>query len=202
MAMLSCAPLRPANIELACFRTVRKDTFHGKTFFACLAASTFCVVLLPLFVTGTTSFGAAREECYDRTVERLHSSFFDIGSQVVHDPTQDHNFDNVNTRHLFPVHLFNSIATVVSLFGFCVWLFFSPHTSDRTQNLDRTCKTMISMHFTDLFLMSACSVVPRVCVASGKLLCPSMVGEPPCHGGGIVGELHFIGPHFRRWWPH
>ena len=53
-------------------------------------------------------------------------------------------------RALFPFHLFNSIATVMSLFGFWVWLFFSPHNSDGARELDRTC-TKITIAFLQQF---------------------------------------------------
>jgi hypothetical protein len=61
---------------------------------------------------------------------------FDVDSKY-YDPEWD--MDDAADWHLFPVHLFNSIATVMSLFGFWVWLFFSPHNSDVARALDRTC---------------------------------------------------------------
>jgi hypothetical protein len=39
---------------------------------------------------------------------------------------------------LFPMHIFKSAATFMSLFGFLVWLFCGPHLGARAENLDRT----------------------------------------------------------------
>jgi hypothetical protein len=121
------------------FLAVRKGTFRTKTFYACLAATTLFFALLPLVVTGTASFGAAREGCYAKTVVRLNAVFLDVDS-LRYDPdwNEEDNFDGHANRHLFPIHHFNSISTVVSLFGFGVWLFFSPHNSDAAKDLDRT----------------------------------------------------------------
>ena len=41
-------------------------------------------------------------------------------------------------RLLLPLHIFNSLSTVTSLFGSGVWLFFSPHQPDVAKDLDRT----------------------------------------------------------------
>jgi hypothetical protein len=74
--------------------------------------------------------------CYGRAFAYRNVTRFDVDSQH-HDPEWDMD-DSVNW-HLFPVHLFNSISTAMSLFGFWVWLFFSPHNSDVARQLDRTC---------------------------------------------------------------
>ena len=134
MRMPTCST--PAAIELGWFLAVRKETFRVETLYACLAAITVCVALLPLTLTGTASFGAAREECYVKTVVRLKGLYLNIDS-----PKYDPNWreEDKATNHLFPTHSFNSMSTVVSLFGFGVWLFFSPHNSDAAQDLDRTC---------------------------------------------------------------
>jgi hypothetical protein len=68
----------------------------------------------------------------------------DADSLFIYNPEWD--MQDAATYDLLPLHLFNSIAVVVSLFGFCVWLFFSPHMSKVAQNLDRTCTKL------DLFL--------------------------------------------------
>jgi len=122
--------------ELACCLVVRSETFYAKTFFTCQSVATLLVILLPLFVTNTASYGAASKECYDRKFARLNVRFFDVDSQH-YDP--EWNMDDDATWHIFPAHLFNSISTVMSLFGFWVWLFFSPHNSDVARALDRTC---------------------------------------------------------------
>ena len=124
-----------AAAELACFLTTRSEAFHPKAFITGIIAITLCVFLLPLFVTGTWSCGAASSVCYDRTFERLNATYTDVESPL-YDP--DWDMDDSANRHLFPVHLFNSTSTAVSLFGLCVWLFFSPHLS--VQNMDRTRK--------------------------------------------------------------
>ena len=75
-----------AAAELACFLTTRSETFHLQTFFAGLAAITLCVFLLPLLVTGTWAFGAASEECFDRTFARKNVTRWDVDSQY-YDPS-------------------------------------------------------------------------------------------------------------------
>jgi hypothetical protein len=121
--------------EIACHVAVRSETFHAKTFYACLAATNLCVVLIPLFVTSTASYGAARKVCYGRTFSRLSAINLDEDSPD-YDP--DWDMDDRSSNHLFPQHLFKSLSTEVSLFGFGVWLFFSPHQSDVAKDLDRT----------------------------------------------------------------
>jgi hypothetical protein len=135
--MSTCSP---SAIELGCFLVIRKDTFRAKIFYACLAAITLCLALFPLYVTGTASFGVAREVCHVKTVVKLKTTFLDADSPEYNSKwTEEDNFDDSADRHLFPVHYFNSISTVVSLLGFGVWLFFSPHNSDMAKDLDRTC---------------------------------------------------------------
>jgi hypothetical protein len=65
--------------------------------------------------------------------------FLDVDSRQ-NDPNwnEEDNFDDTDLWRMFPSHSFNSISTVVSLFGFGVWLFFSPHNSDVAKDLDRT----------------------------------------------------------------
>ena len=92
--------------------------------------------VLLMFVTKTPSYGAARKMCHDFTFEWRNVTYFDVDSPK-YDPEWD--MDDVAERDLFPVHLFNSISTVVSLFGFWVWLFFSPHMSNVAKDLHRTC---------------------------------------------------------------
>ena len=65
-------------------------------------------------------------------------TLFDVDSPKC-DPEWDMG-DFAETR-LFPVCLFNSISAVMSLFGFWVWLFFSPHNPDVARDRDRTCKS-------------------------------------------------------------
>ena len=122
-----------AAAELACLLTTRSEAFHPKAFITGIIAITLCVFLLPLFVTGTWSYGAASTECYDRAFARLNATYFDVEAQH-YDP--DWEMDDSASFHLFPVHLFNSTSMAVSLFGLCVWLFFSPHLS--VQDMDRT----------------------------------------------------------------
>ena len=137
MASTTCSA---SAFELVVYLTVRADAFYRKSFFACLSVVTVGIVLLPLFMTNTASYGAARKVCHDYTYMRINVTRWDIDSQV-YDPEWDVE-DNA-VWHLFPQHLFNSISTVASLFGFWVWLFFSPHMSDVVRDLDRTCTNPI-----------------------------------------------------------
>jgi hypothetical protein len=101
------------------------------------------LALLPLILTGTASFGAAREECHAKTVARLKAKFLDFDSPQTMRPQLErpwgieNDFGDTAGRWLLPVYSFNSISTVVSLFGFGAWLFFSPHDSDVAKDLDR-----------------------------------------------------------------
>jgi hypothetical protein len=122
--------------ELAVYLVVRADTFYKKTFFTCQCVATLCVVLVPLFVTSTASYGAARKACHDRAFMLKNVTNFDVDSPN-YDP--EWGMDDDAQWRLFPVHVFNSISTVMSLFGFWVWLFFSPHMADVARDLDRTC---------------------------------------------------------------
>ena len=147
----------PSAFELACCLVVRSEKFYAKTFFTCQSVATLLVILLPLFVTNTASYGAASKECYDRTFAWRNVTKFDVDSQD-YDPEWD--VDDVAQWRLFPVHLFNSIATVMSLFGFWVWLFFSPHNSDVARALDRTCTQKKQLHFFNNFTLALyCSCV-------------------------------------------
>jgi hypothetical protein len=132
--------------ELAVYLIVRGETFCKKPFFACQCVATLLAFLLPLSITNTPSYGAARKVCHDRAFMMWNVTHFDVDSPR-YDPEWE--IEDIATRDLFLLHLFNSISTVVSLFGFWVWFFFSPHMGDvardlslRQQNirdLDRTC---------------------------------------------------------------
>jgi hypothetical protein len=147
--MFTCSA---SAFELALYLIVRGETFYKKTFFTCQCIATLLVALLPLFVTSTASYGAARKVCHDYTFMRLNATKFDVDS-AQYDPEWDME-DSANFD-LFPQHLLNSISTVVSLFGFWVWLFFSPHVSDVAQDrslrqqhkrdLDRTCTKSVCL---------------------------------------------------------
>ena len=122
-----------AAAELACLLATRSEAFHPKAFITGIIAITLCVFLLPLFVTGTWSYRAASTLCYDWNFIRLNATHFDVESPLY---DLDWEMDDAATWHLFPLHLFNSTSTAVSLFGLCLWLFFSPHLS--VQDMDRT----------------------------------------------------------------
>jgi hypothetical protein len=134
--------------ELALYIAVRGKAFYKRTFFTCQCVTTLFVVLLPLFVTNTPSYGAAGKVCYDRNFMRLNVTnvnSWDLSMRLNswdYDPEWDME-DNASWG-LLPMHLFNSISTVVSLFGFGVWLFFSPHMANVARDLDRTCTTPIA----------------------------------------------------------
>ena len=122
-------------LERTCHVVVRSETFYAKSFYASLAAGTLCVILLPLFVTGTASYGAAGKVCYDRSFSFFSAMYLDVDSPNYN---PDWDMDASSTQNLFPQHFFNSLSTGVSLFGFGVWLFFSPHQSGVARDLDRT----------------------------------------------------------------
>jgi hypothetical protein len=156
--------------ELTCHVTVRSETFHAKTFYAFLAATDLCVVLLPLFVTNSTSYGAAEKVCYDRSSSMFNVIFSDEDSPKYN---PDWDMDDNAINHLFPQHMFNSLSTVVSLFGFGVWLFFSPHQSDVAKDLDRTRKC------SDLFY------VPWFVLSNAFFI-------PPCMSVNLVGSYFVV----------
>jgi hypothetical protein len=169
--------------ELVCYFTVRGVTFYRKVgLFACLSVVNLCVVLLPLFMTQTISYGAARKVCHDYTFMWINETKFDVDSRS-YDPEWD--MDDFATWDLFPIHLFNSISTVVSLFGFGVWLFFSPHKFNEARDLDRTCtipdvsSQIIQTHY---YPLSSCAHVSLsfFLLHSRQLFCPSVAGEPSC----------------------
>ena len=153
--------------ELAVFLIVRGETFYKKTFFTGQCVATLCVVLLPLFVTNTPSYGAARKVCHDWNFMHRNVTYFDVNSPEYN---PEWGMDDNAPWDLFPVHLFNSISTVTSLFGFWVWLFFSPHMDDLARDLDRTCTTpdCISQKYANVlpFLMSH-DVFPSSSLHSG-----------------------------------
>ena len=137
----------PAALELSCYLAVRSPAFHAKSLFGALVATALGIVLvLPLAITMTMSYGAASTTCSDRFAVVRMAWYGDVDSEY-YDPDWDVDGVDNASNLLFPMHLFNSISTVVSLFGFWMWLFFSPHTSDVAQDLDRTCTeaTCVSM---------------------------------------------------------
>jgi hypothetical protein len=135
--------------ELACYFHLRSKHFYAKTFNGFLAATTACVVLLPLLLTGTTSFEAASGVCYERTFQQQKATFIidDVDSPQYR---PDWSMDDTASWALFPAHLFNSIATIVSLSCFWVWFFFSPHSSNgQAEALDRTCESQVACNCLD-----------------------------------------------------
>ena len=169
----------PSAAELWCFLVVRKETFSAKTFYASLTAITLFFALLPLVVTGTASFGAARKECYVKTVVRLKERFLDVDSpQYEPDWTEEDNFDEEAIWHLFPVHRFNTISTFVSLFGFGVWLFFSTHNSDVAKDLDRTLGSYFAFQWMANLLVIASSYLSKS-AAHDTTRPPSPPPSPP-----------------------
>ena len=192
--MPSCSA---AAFELACHVAVRSKTFYGKAFVTGLAAVTLCIILIPLFMTDTPSYGAARKACYDQSFDKWNATHWAEGPRYRPEWSMD---DDAN-RDLFPAHLFNSISTVVSLFGFGVWLFFSSHQSDVAKDLDRT-RTCTDIPDTFFFLHSnriAPLVPPHICQWAATL---------PFNGWPMLSSLeqHRLGlvQHHRQWasfWP-
>jgi hypothetical protein len=149
-----------AALELSCYLAVRAKTFYARGFSILLAAITLCVVLLPLIVTGTMSYGAAREACYGRLVMWGNTTYTNTDSPL-YDPDWDPDDWAPNAAYLlFPQHLFNSISAVVSLCGFFVWLFFSPHKSVVAQDLDRTCTNENRLYFSVTLSLLAFDFAP------------------------------------------
>ena len=91
--------------ELAVYLAVRADTFYKKTFFMCQCLATFCVVLLPLFVTNTPSYGAARKVCHGWVFRRENETRSDVGHQNY---SSEWDMEDLATWDLLPAHLFNS----------------------------------------------------------------------------------------------
>jgi hypothetical protein len=107
---------------------------------------------------------------------RTNVTKFDVDSPS-YDP--EWGMEDGAEYNLFPVHLFNSISTVVSLFGFMVWLFFSPHMADVARDLDRTCMKP-RLYLSHVLLPSSCLRMSFFLLYSGQLFCPSVAGKPDC----------------------
>ena len=209
--------------ELAVYLIVRGEAFYRKTFFTCQCVATLLGVLLPLFITNTPSHGAARKSCHDWTFMLNNATHWDVDSP---DYNPEWEMEDSATFHLFPQHLYNSISTVVSLFGFWVWIFFSPHMADvardlslRQQNirdLDRTCTKLDCISALPKtrspFLMlppSSCLMISYVLLYSRQLFCPSVVVKPPRCCDSVRAKLRairnskngsYVGQHARDFW--
>jgi hypothetical protein len=83
------------------------------------------------FVARRCTQSVSRLDLHEADVTR-----FDVDHQ---DYNPEWEMEDVAEWDLSPIHIFNSTSSVVSLFGFWVWLFFSPHMSDVARDLDRTC---------------------------------------------------------------
>jgi hypothetical protein len=127
--LLSSACLR---IEKRWHASARSHA-HPKMVAALLALVVLCIACLPLFLTGTTSFGAAKDVCYERQLSKLVAMAQREGRPFDKETHFPSHF------HLFPLHMMNVLSTVVSLAGLWIWLFFSPHTTPAAVYLDRTC---------------------------------------------------------------
>jgi hypothetical protein len=185
----------PTTAELACYVTLRGPHFYAKTFFTSLVAATLFVDLLPLFMTGTPSYGAASKVCFER-FSPLRIAWYADPESSYYEPEWDVDADDNAAMNLFPSHQFNSISTAISLFGFWVWLFFSPHKSEQAKHLDRTCTTSACALFRDfnLLTLALCNPCFRfVVILSGELLCSAVAGKPPCYSDIIGGQLRGIG---------
>ena len=119
---------------------LRKGRFAGGKAL-CLFGVTVLVLVMPLVVTGRVSFGEAESVCYGWTYERMNLRYNATGMDVedpLYDP--DWSMEDWADWTLFPQHVYNSVATCVSLVGFWVWLCFSAHKNEEAEHLDRTCK--------------------------------------------------------------
>jgi hypothetical protein len=130
LACLSALGDWSLRLEKRCRSRARDKRAHPKTSVAVLALVTIGLSFLPLLVTGATSFGEAEDICHQRQYTKLKNTFGE----------EEWKFDDLANRHLFPRHLNNCIASAMSLLGFAVWIFFSPHTENESaEALDRTC---------------------------------------------------------------
>ena len=124
---------------------------------------------------------------------------FDIDSQH-YDPEWD--MGDSAGWHLFPIHLFNSVSAGMSLFGFWVWLFFSPHYNEVGRDLDRT-RTKLefpsSLNKSVPPLQTLPPPPPPLTISVGlffftswQLCCRTMASEPRRCCISIGAELHSI----------
>jgi hypothetical protein len=134
--MLATLAARVLALEKWSHQSLRKGRFTtAKALF--LVALTVLVVMLPLAVTGQLSFGDAEGVCYEWVNISWRLYLNDL-----QDPLQYPDWSIIMKSGasfvLFPQHMYNSIATCMSLFGFLVWLYYSPHMEEAAENLDRT----------------------------------------------------------------
>jgi hypothetical protein len=112
-------------------RSLRKSRFTVAKALL-LVGLTVLDVLMPLVVTGTLSYGEAERVCYNRTYQRVSLMNHAMGNR-------NWSLKDWADQSLFPIHMYNSIATCVSLVCFLVWFFCSPHMEEaKTAKLDRT----------------------------------------------------------------
>ena len=116
--------------------SVRSKNSHPKTQTTCLALVLTLVIVLPLIVTGTMSFGKAKGICYERCFVQLTKY---VGDDTGDEKKSEFDHDNAGHHLLYLQHLMNSTATVASFCGYSIWLFASPHTLNaKEERLDRT----------------------------------------------------------------
>jgi hypothetical protein len=99
--MPTCSTALPA-LELVCHIIVRRRKFHARAFFAFLATITVCVVVLPLFVTDTVSYGAAQKVCFGRHFQKWNATFLDPDSSRYR---PDWDMDEVDISSINPYKL-------------------------------------------------------------------------------------------------
>jgi hypothetical protein len=122
---LKCLGDLPLSLEKRCHAWMR---VHPKKVATIAALVVGFAINLPLVATGKPSFQEAKGVCYDRNMAKL-IDFYE---------GEEWEFSDHATRVLFPLHLFNSLAAVTSLFGFLMWLFFSTYRGNGAEDLDRT----------------------------------------------------------------
>jgi hypothetical protein len=116
------------SIENHCHAWMRGQHAHPKMVATFLTLSVVFTIGLPLLATGKVSFQEAKGVCYDRNMAKLLKLY----------EGEEWAFSDHASRVLFPVHFFNSLATVTSVCGFLMWLFCSPHKCEGAGGLDRT----------------------------------------------------------------
>jgi hypothetical protein len=115
---------------------VRSPTAHPKTLAVVLILVVMTVVFFgPLFYAGATSYEEASDIC-DARVLNFMTLRNDGDESAARDEINSANF--INYPDL--AHKLNGLSTLVSLAGFLMWLFASPHKrTEKGADLDRTC---------------------------------------------------------------
>jgi hypothetical protein len=204
-AMWSKATSLPLHLEKCWCASARSEHAHPKLLATFLAFAVLGLVCLPLFVTGETSFQDAQDACSERYFVQLAKFYFE-GEEWGVDDVQ-HLVDAYAQNRLFPFHLLNSLATVVSLAGICTWLFDRPQNSDAAAvKLDQTRELCFGFHnltfclSSDIFYFHALGIKLKLNKTVGSFYAVQFLGSVLITGssmyicsssatGGFIGNL-------------